>query len=432
MSCSSGASLTTNLKGLNLEEEFKRMTRPEAAGSTVISVRELGAIPKAKVTQKQVRMTPAVKDVITDAPNLSKSGKNNRKQKIRKSIIPCSKKEGKESTAPAGETGAADVDRRVPDLNFPQLDSLCANSIPEDTLVLAAEEDGDGGTTVPSVATAPKPIMSKKAGARRRRGGKRKKQKSPEPHKSSENKENNSSSQSKFEVPKSSDSDTSDVEEFTSNGGKKFNWLNVTRNGMIKKCILVHGLIEGGRPKNGDTVLVKSQGKLKEGCIVDDYPTLVFNVGEHEVIEGLDLAVQSMYKNELSIVSVKPEMAYGSQGRKADIPANSRITYLFGLMHFEKQKDISQLTWAQRRKSGQSRMRLANWWYQRKEYPVAVKCYKRALEYYNNIPTNQECTTPEEYKELLQLMEERLRVMRQVANVFKRIANMIQSGQISS
>ena len=77
-------------------------------------------------------------------------------------------------------------------------------------------------------------------------------------------------------------------------------------------------------------------------------------------------------------------------------------------------------------------MRLANWWYQRKEYPVAVKCYKRALEYYNNIPTNQECSTAEEYKELLQLMEERLRVMRQVASTFKRIANLIQSGHIAS
>ena len=198
------------------------------------------------------------------------------------------------------------------------------------------------------------------------------------------------------------------------------------------RCILVDGVIEGGRPKLGDTVLVKSQGKLKDGTIIDDFPTLVFNVGEHEVIEGLDFAVQSMYKNELSIVSVKPEMAYGTLGRKTDIPPDTRITYLFGLLHFEKQKEISQLTWAQRRKSGQSRMRLANWWYQRKEYPIAVKCYKKALEYYNNIPTNQECSTPEEYKELLQLMEERLRVMRQVANIFKRIANMIQSGAISS
>jgi tetratricopeptide (TPR) repeat protein len=100
-------------------------------------------------------------------------------------------------------------------------------------------------------------------------------------------------------------------------------------------------------------------------------------------------------------------------------------------LHFEKAKEMSTMTWAQRRKSGQSRLRLANWWYQRKEYPIAVRCYKKALQYYNDIPTNRECSSTEEYKELLQLMEERLRVMRQVANIFKRIANMIQSGQIS-
>ena len=89
------------------------------------------------------------------------------------------------------------------------------------------------------------------------------------------------------------------------------------------------------------------------------------------------------------------------------------------------------MTWAQRRKSGQSRLRLANWWYQRKEYPIVVKCYKKALQFYNDIPTNRECATADEYRELLQLMEERLRVMRQVANIFKRIANLIQSGQIA-
>ena len=72
----------------------------------------------------------------------------------------------------------------------------------------------------------------------------------------------------------------------------QYNWRNVTRNGDIKKCILVEGTKEGGRPKNGDVVLVKSQGKLKDGAMIDDYPTLVFRVGEYEVIEGLDLVVQ--------------------------------------------------------------------------------------------------------------------------------------------
>ena len=59
------------------------------------------------------------------------------------------------------------------------------------------------------------------------------------------------------------------------------------------------------------------------------------------------MAVQSMYKNELSIVSIKPELAYGEVGRtKApsgkteEVPGNSRITYLFGLLHFEKAKEI--------------------------------------------------------------------------------------------
>ena len=46
------------------------------------------------------------------------------------------------------------------------------------------------------------------------------------------------------------------------------------------------------RPRQGDVVIVKSQGKLKDGAMIDDYPTLVFRVGEFEVIEGLDLVVQ--------------------------------------------------------------------------------------------------------------------------------------------
>lgn len=75
-----------------------------------------------------------------------------------------------------------------------------------------------------------------------------------------------------------------------------------------------------------------------------------------------------MRKNELAIISIKPELAYGSLGRFRtptgkieEIPANQRITYLVGLLHFEKSRDSNTLTWAQRRKCGQARMRLANW-----------------------------------------------------------------------
>ena len=83
----------------------------------------------------------------------------------------------------------------------------------------------------------------------------------------------------------------------------------------VKKLYVIFLKTILGRPKPGDTVLVKVQGKLKDGTIVDDYPTMVFIIGEYEVIDGLDLVVQSMYRNELSIVSIKPDMAYGEQGK---------------------------------------------------------------------------------------------------------------------
>ena len=44
---------------------------------------------------------------------------------------------------------------------------------------------------------------------------------------------------------------------------------------------------------------------------------------------------------------MQPALAYGDLGRKPDIPGDSRITYLFGLLHFEKQKEMAEMTWAQ-------------------------------------------------------------------------------------
>jgi FKBP-type peptidyl-prolyl cis-trans isomerase len=133
-------------------------------------------------------------------------------------------------------------------------------------------------------------------------------------------------------LDKDTDSDSDIVNEYTRGSERQFLWRSLTKNGSIKKCVLVDGIAAGGRPKLGDTVLVKSQGKLRDGRIIDDHPTLVFNVGEHEVVEGLDLAVQSMHKNELAILSIKPEVAYGDIGRKGDIPGGSRYVYDIELM----------------------------------------------------------------------------------------------------
>ena len=285
-----GSSITSELKGLNLEE-FCRMpsTAPVSAPHSVVG-RSLGAIPKAArqppppkaspppppKPQQQPEIPRAMTAEVAGAeetedgveaqeaaasPGLGKRRKN-RKQRRRR-IVPEAKAEHQ-----AGKTLDAMPDprddRRVPDFNFPELDRLCKAATPQTALLLSGEavqeeEEEEKrlpaaeASSAPAAPSGPRPVNAKKAGARRKRGGaKRKKQKSPEPAKGAENKENSI----KFEAAKSSDEESGD----DSNSSPKFNWQNVTKNGMIKKCILVDGVTEGGRPRSGDTVLVKSQG----------------------------------------------------------------------------------------------------------------------------------------------------------------------------
>lgn len=121
---------------------------------------------------------------------------------------------------------------------------------------------------------ATEPTSSKKTGTRSKKNRKRGKRKPGgevvgsvvKSSASQDNKENHSTVND--DVAGDWRADDSDDEE------PKYIWRNVTKNGDIKKCILVDGKMDSGRPKPGDTVLVKVQGKLKDGTIVDDYPTM--------------------------------------------------------------------------------------------------------------------------------------------------------------
>jgi len=201
---------------------------------------------------------------------------------------------------------SSDLDRLLnsKDLRVPELPSF------EDLAAIPKLAPSPTPGSKPEQGALATPVMSRRQGGGRRRRGKRKKQRTPEEVKTSA---------TVASVKKEEEEEDDDDES----GPSEYIWRNVIRSGAVKKCVLVEGVPGGGRPKSGDTVLVKSQGKLKDGTIIDDFPTLVFNVGEYEVIEGLDLAVRSMNKNELSILSVKPELAYGQLGRKNDVPSSN-------------------------------------------------------------------------------------------------------------
>ncbi|KAI8002676.1 Peptidyl-prolyl cis-trans isomerase FKBP62 [Camellia lanceoleosa] len=71
-------------------------------------------------------------------------------------------------------------------------------------------------------------------------------------------------------------------------------------------------------PNDGATVKLKLIGKLEDGTIFlkkghdNDEELFEFKTDEEQVIEGLDIAVMTMKKEEIALLTVAPEYAFGS------------------------------------------------------------------------------------------------------------------------
>ncbi|PWA55830.1 Peptidyl-prolyl cis-trans isomerase, FKBP-type [Artemisia annua] len=66
-----------------------------------------------------------------------------------------------------------------------------------------------------------------------------------------------------------------------------------------------------------------------------------------QVIDGLDRGVKTMKKGEVSILTIHPEYAFGSNEsyhESATVPASSTVYYDVELVSFEKEKGSWELT----------------------------------------------------------------------------------------
>ncbi|KAI8013268.1 Peptidyl-prolyl cis-trans isomerase FKBP62 [Camellia lanceoleosa] len=115
---------------------------------------------------------------------------------------------------------------------------------------------------------------------------------------------------------------------------------------VIKK-ILKEG--EGyDRPNDGATVKLKLIGKLQDGTIFlkkghdNDEELFEFKTDEEQVVEGLDIAVMTMKKGEIALLTVAPEYAFGSSESHQElavVPPNSYVFYEVELVSFDKKKE---------------------------------------------------------------------------------------------
>lgn len=182
-------------------------------------------------------------------------------------------------------------------------------------------------------------------------------------------------------------------------------WADILGSGQLKKKTMKHGK-PNSRPVTSAICTINMSGLLSNGNIVDVHENFKFQLGDLEVIQGIDLIVALMDVGEVSQVEIGPRFAYGSMGNRKDIPKESTVLYTVELLAVEKEKDLEDYTLEERLKTGNQKRERGNYWYSRSDYPSSIQCYRRALEYLDT-ENETETDSPDKLQEIL---DDRLKV----------------------
>ncbi|XP_077257186.1 peptidyl-prolyl cis-trans isomerase FKBP8 isoform X1 [Temnothorax americanus] len=156
-------------------------------------------------------------------------------------------------------------------------------------------------------------------------------------------------------------------------------WLDILGNGQLKKRVIKKGE-QNVKPQRGDICTVRIMGVLDSGKVVEEYVAKQIQIGDMEVVQGLDLTIVLMELGEIALVVVDPRFAYGTRGT-ASIPSNATITYTVELKEIKEEPEIETLSINQRREIGNKKRERGNWFFMRKDVNHAILCYRRALQY---------------------------------------------------
>uniref|UniRef100_A0A2P2K2N8 peptidylprolyl isomerase n=1 Tax=Rhizophora mucronata TaxID=61149 RepID=A0A2P2K2N8_RHIMU len=136
-------------------------------------------------------------------------------------------------------------------------------------------------------------------------------------------------------------------------------------------------------------LLVKLIGKLQDGTIFfkkgheDGGELFEFKTDEEQVIDGLDRAVMSMKKGEVSLLTIAPEYAFGpSESRQelAVVPPNSTVYYEVELVSFVKEKESWDMNTQEKIEAAGKKKEEGNALFKSGKYVRASKRYEKAVK----------------------------------------------------
>ncbi|RZF43912.1 hypothetical protein LSTR_LSTR007248 [Laodelphax striatellus] len=192
-------------------------------------------------------------------------------------------------------------------------------------------------------------------------------------------------------------------------------WMDILGSGQLKKKVIKEGKPDS-RPQRADICQVKFEGRLENGKVVDKEDCLTINIGDGEVIQGLDFAIPLMDVEEEAELIVGPRFAFGQRGRLPDIPPDATLHYSVTLLSAEPEPDIAGYSIKERKRIGNRKKERGNWWYARQENTLAISCYRRALDFLDtdNCDKVEDSNKPTD-EEIRDIIEDRLKVYNNLA-----------------
>lgn len=161
---------------------------------------------------------------------------------------------------------------------------------------------------------------------------------------------------------------------------------DVTTDKKVLKKILKEG--EGyDRPNDGAIVKVKLIGKMQDGTVfmkkgyLEEEEPFEFKLDEEQVIDGLDRAVKTMKKGEISVVIIQPEYGFGSsesQQQLAVVPPNATLIYEVEMVSFIKEKESWDMNTQEKVEAAGKKKEEGNLLFKAGKYHRASKRYENA------------------------------------------------------
>lgn len=185
--------------------------------------------------------------------------------------------------------------------------------------------------------------------------------------------------------------------------------ITTKKDGGVRRIILERGSnTDYYKPKEGAAVKAHVLGRYKGRVFEDTDVELVLGEGsESGVIEGVEVGLADMKKNERVHLDILPSYAFGEEGSdKFDIPPRAAVEYEVRLLEFDKMKETWDYANIQERvDDAVSVKEKGTKYFRENKFRLAHRVYTRALGIVNDehLYKDEEKTASAEVRNTLRL-----------------------------